>query len=104
MMLGHALEHYVGLGFLLFVIGAFGFVVRRNLVIQLLCVEVMLSGALLTLVAFNRVHMNASSGQVFTLLGLAVMAAQLAVGLTVILGHCLEHQGQKIEGDPVLKR
>jgi NADH-quinone oxidoreductase subunit K len=81
---------YVGFlltGAVLFVLGLIGFVVRRNLVVMFLCTELMLQGILLTLVAFNRHWLEqwgpgaGLDGQVFTLLLLAMAAAEAALAL-----------------------
>ncbi len=85
-LLGHALEHYVALSAVLFAIGAIGFLVRRNLLIQLMCVELMLNAVNLSLVAFNRVHSSDGNGQAFAFFVIAIAAAEAAVGLSIALG------------------
>lgn len=84
-ILGNVVEHYVLLSFLLFTIGAIGFLVRRNVLTQLMCVELMLNAVNLTLVAFNRRHMGDMNGQVFSFFIIAVAAAEAAVGLAIVL-------------------
>ena len=71
---------------LLFVIGLVGFLTRRNMIIMFLCTELMFQGAALAMVAFGRMHMDAS-GQVFVIFILTVAAAEaaLALGLVVLL-------------------
>jgi NADH-quinone oxidoreductase subunit K len=71
---------------LLFVIGLIGFLTRRNMIIMFLCTELMFQGAALAMVAFGRMHMDAS-GQVFVIFILTVAAAEaaLALGLVILL-------------------
>lgn len=82
---GFALEHYVLLSFAIFVIGAVGFLVRRNVLVQLMSIELMLNAVNLALVAFNRTHMGAMTGQVFAFFIIAVAAAEASVGLAIVL-------------------
>ena len=86
-MLGDTLEHYVLLSALIFTIGGVGFLVRRNVLVQLMSIELMLNSVNLMLVAFNRVHGAAMSGQVFAFFIIAVAAAEVAVGLAIILSY-----------------
>jgi len=79
-------EHYVELAGLLFAIGAIGFLVRRNVLIQLMSIELMLNAVNLVLVAFNRVHGDTMDGQMFAFFVIAVAAAEVAVGLAIVLG------------------
>lgn len=85
MMLGHVIEHYVLLAGALFTIGAVGFLVRRNVLIQLMSIELMLNSVNLALVAFNRVHTGDMNGQMFAFFIIAVAAAEVAVGLAIVL-------------------
>jgi NADH-quinone oxidoreductase subunit K len=88
-------EHYIVLSALLFVIGGVGFLVRRNVLVQLMSIEVMLNAANLALVAFNRsrighvpsqAYMGQShTGQVFAFFIIAAEAAEVAVGLAIVL-------------------
>jgi NADH-quinone oxidoreductase subunit K len=84
-ILGNVVEHYVLLSAVLFSIGAIGFLVRRNVLTQLMCVELMLNAVNLTLVAFNRRHVGDMNGQVFSFFIIAVAAAEAAVGLAIVL-------------------
>lgn len=70
---------------LLFLIGALGFLARRNVLVALMCVELMLNAANLTLVAFNRLLPATHDGQVFALFVTVVAAAEAAVGLAIVL-------------------
>jgi NADH-quinone oxidoreductase subunit K len=84
-VLGQVLEHYVLLASLIFSIGAVGFLVRSNVLIQLMSIELMLNGVNLALVAYNRIHDGNMAGQVFAFFIVAVAAAEVAVGLAIVL-------------------
>ena len=76
------------LGGVLFTLGLIGFVTRRNLIIMLLCTEMMFQGIIVTLVAFGRYPLNGRptfDGQVFALFLIAVAAAEAAVGLALVV-------------------
>lgn len=85
MDLGLYVEHYVLLAGLIFTIGAVGFVTRRNVLVQLMSIELMLNSVNLALVAFNRNHDGAMTGQMFAFFVIAVAAAEVAVGLAIVL-------------------
>lgn len=78
------LGNYLTVGAVLFVLGAIGFLTRRNLIVLFLSVEMMLQGVALNLVAFARDRGNLH-GQVFTLFILTVAACEAAVALALIL-------------------
>ncbi len=67
----------------LFAIGAFGVLTRRNAIIVFMCVELMLNAVNLSLVAFSRLH--GMDGQVFVILVMTVAAAEAAVGLAIMI-------------------
>ena len=71
---------------LVFGVGAIGFLIRRNALIQLMCIELMLNSVNLMLVAFNRFHPDNHAGQRFAFFVIAVAAAEAAVGLAIVLG------------------
>lgn len=76
--------HYVALSALIFGVGLFGVITRRNAVIVLMSLELMLNGANLAFVAFSRHHGNLQ-GQVFTFFVIAVAAAEAAVALAIMI-------------------
>lgn len=76
--------HYVALSALIFGVGLFGVITRRNAVIVLMSLELMLNGANLAFVAFSRHHANLQ-GQVFTFFVIAVAAAEAAVALAILI-------------------
>ena len=80
-------EHYVALSGILFTIGGIGFLVRRNVIALLMSIEIMLNAVNLALVAFNRqpVYETAHTGQLFAFFIIAAEAAEVAVGLAIVL-------------------
>lgn len=85
--LSDTLENYILLSSLIFTIGGVGFLVRRNVLVQLMSIELMLNSVNLLLVAFNRVHGDSMTGQMFAFFIIAVAAAEVAVGLAIILAY-----------------
>ncbi|MBA7472286.1 MAG: NADH-quinone oxidoreductase subunit NuoK [Dehalococcoidia bacterium] len=80
------LQHYLILSAILFSIGLYGVLAKRNAVIVLMCVELMLNAVNITLVAFSRYVVPAMlTGQVFAIFVIVVAAAEAAVGLAIIL-------------------
>jgi NADH-quinone oxidoreductase subunit K len=78
-------EHYVVLSAILFTVGGVGFLVRRNVLVALMSIEVMLNAVNLALVAFNRQQTGSQTGQVFAFFIIAAEAAEVAVGLAIVL-------------------
>ena len=79
------LQHYLILSAILFSIGLYGVLAKRNAVIILMCVELMLNAVNITLVAFSRYVVPAMlTGQVFAIFVIVVAAAEVAVGLAII--------------------
>jgi NADH-quinone oxidoreductase subunit K len=78
-------ENYIALSAVLFGIGGVGFLVRRNVLVALMSIEVMLNAVNLALVAFNRARPDAHTGQVFAFFIVAAEAAEVAVGLAIVL-------------------
>jgi NADH-quinone oxidoreductase subunit K len=78
------LSHYLALSAILFVIGAAGFVFRRNIITVFMCVELMLNAVNLAFVAFSRFRGNLD-GQLFVFFVIVVAAAEAAVGLALII-------------------
>ena len=83
--IGLAIEHYVLVSSIIFGLGAIGFLVRRNALVQLMSVELMLNAVNLALVAFNRQHSSDMNGQMVSFFVIAVAAAEAAVGLAIVL-------------------
>src|SRR5512132_1814006 len=78
------IDYYVLLSAILFTIGALGVLIRRNALIIFMSVELMLNSANLVMVAFSSV-LQSFSGQIFVFFVIAVAAAEVAVGLALIV-------------------
>lgn len=78
------ISYYVGLSAILFALGAVGVLVRRNLIVLFMSVELMLNAANLAFVAYAR-HYLSMDGQVFVFFVMAVAAAEVAVGLSMVV-------------------
>ena len=78
------LQNYLMLGAVLFAIGLTGFLVRRNLIIMFLCVEMMLQGVSLTLSAWSQYHDN-WNGQLMVVFIIAVAACEAGIALALVL-------------------
>ena len=76
--------NYVYLAALLFTIGAAGVLIRRNAIVVFMCIELMLNASNLTLVAFSRIHGNLD-GQIMAFFVMVVAAAEVVVGLAIIV-------------------
>jgi NADH-quinone oxidoreductase subunit K len=85
-MLSHEvpLWAYIALSAVLFVIGVVGVLVRRNAIVIFMCIELMLNAANLALVAFAN-RLDSMDGQVFVFFVMAVAAAEVAIGLALIV-------------------
>ena len=77
-------DYYIGLSAILFTIGLIGFMTRKNAIVAFMCVELMLNAANLSLVTFARVH-GALDGQVAAFFVMVVAAAEVVVGLAIIV-------------------
>ncbi|MFI7670255.1 NADH-quinone oxidoreductase subunit NuoK [Nocardia sp. NPDC049526] len=77
-------ENYLFLSALLFTIGAAGVLLRRNAIVVFMCIELMLNAVNLTFVTFARLHSNLD-GQVFAFFTMVVAAAEVVVGLAIIM-------------------
>lgn len=80
------LQHYLILSAVLFCIGLYGVLVKRNAVVILMCIEIMLNGVNIAMVAFSRyIVPTALTGQVFAIFIMTVAAAEVAVGLAIVI-------------------
>jgi len=77
-------EYFLALASILFVIGAYGVLTRKNAIIVLMCIELMLNAANINFVTFAAFR-NDAAGQVFALFSIAIAAAEVAVGLAILL-------------------
>ncbi len=96
------LEHYLVVSGLLFALGLAGVIVRRNLLVIYMALELMLNAANLALVAFSRFNNNLN-GQVFVFFIITVAAAEVAVGLALIVALYRKHQTAHVEDLTMLK-
>ena len=78
------LDHYLILSFLLFSIGMVGALVRRNIIIVIMCLELMLNSVNLLLVAFSAYHSD-PGGQIMVFLIMLVAAAEVRVGVAILV-------------------
>ena len=78
-------EYFLIVAAVLFVVGAVGFLLRRNLLVLLMSIELMLTSVNLTLVAYNRLRPINHVGQNMAFFVIAVAAAEAAVGLAIVL-------------------
>jgi len=93
---GITLEHYLVVSALLFALGLAGVLIRRNLLIIYMSLELMLNAANLALVAFSRFNGNLD-GQVFVFFIITVAAAEVAVGLALIVALYRKKQTAHVE-------
>jgi len=77
-------SYYLILSAILFVLGAAGMLMRRNVLVMFMSVEMMLNAVNLTLITYGRVWADIE-GQIFVLLVMAVAAAEVAVGLAIVV-------------------
>ena len=96
------LEHYLFLSFLLFSLGLMGVIMRRNLLIIYMSLELMLNAANLALVAFSRFR-NQLDGQVLVFFIITVAAAEVSVGLALIVALYRKRQTAHVEDLTSLK-
>lgn len=96
------LEHYLVVSTILFCLGLLGVIVRRNLLIIYMGLELMLNAANLALVAFSRFNDNLD-GQVFVFFIITVAAAEVAVGLALIVALYRKRQTAHVEDLTLMK-
>ena len=78
------LSHYIVLSSILFVIGTYGVLTRRNLIVVLMSLELMLNACNLAFISFS-FHYGDLVGQVFMIMAITVAAAEVAVGLAFVV-------------------
>jgi NADH-quinone oxidoreductase subunit K len=96
------LSWYVVLGGALFSVGILGFLVRRNILIMLMSIELMLNGVNITLVAFNH-YLQDMRGQILVVFIITVAAAEVAVGLALIIALFKNKQTVNIDELDIMK-
>ncbi len=94
--------YYLVLSALLFGIGAVGVLVRRNAIVVFMCIELMLNAVNLTLVTFSRINGNLD-GEVMAFFVMVVAAAEVVVGLAIIMSIFRSRRSASIDDANLLK-
>ena len=97
-----ATSHYIALSMMLFVTGAFGVLIRRNALVLFMCVELMLNAVNIAFVAFARMH-GSVDGHVAVLFVIIVAAAEVAIGLAIIVSIFRRRQSANVDDLSLLK-
>ena len=98
-----SLEHYLILAAIIFTIGIVGiFLNRKNLIVILMCIELLLLAVNINLVSFS-IFLNDLNGQIFTLFILTVAAAEAAIGLAIIVAYYRNAGSIRVEDINTLK-
>ena len=98
-----SLEHYLILGATIFTIGIIGiFLNRKNLIVILMCIELLLLAVNINLVSFS-IFLNDLNGQIFTLFILTVAAAEASIGLAIIVVYYRNSGNIRVEEINTLK-
>lgn len=98
------LEHYLILSAILFSIGLYGVLAKRNAVIILMCIEIMLNAVNIALIAFSHYSDPALlTGQVFAIFVMAVAAAEAAVGIAIIIAIYRNRQSINVDNFDLTK-
>jgi NADH-quinone oxidoreductase subunit K len=94
--------NYVYLSSVLFAIGAAGVLLRRNAIVVFMCIELMLNATNLAFVSFARMHGNLD-GQVVAFFVMVVAAAEVVVGLSIIVSIFRTRRSASVDGPNLLK-
>jgi NADH-quinone oxidoreductase subunit K len=94
--------YYLLLSALLFTIGAVGVLVRRNAIVVFMCIELMLNAVNLTLVTFARIN-GSVNGQVMAFFVMVVAAAEVVVGLAIIMSIFRTRRSTSVDDSNLLK-
>ena len=94
--------NYLYLSALLFTIGATGVVIRRNAIVVFMCIELMLNACNLAFVAFARMHQNLD-GQVIAFFVMVVAAAEVVVGLAILMAIFRARRSASVDDANLLK-
>ena len=97
------IEYFLGVAAALFAIGSLGVIIRRNAIIALMSVELMLNAANLTLLAFGRARHD-SNFHVLAFLVIAIAAAEAAVGLAIVVGIFRNRHSVNLDELTLMKR
>jgi len=94
--------NYLFLSALLFTIGAFGVLIRRNAIVVFMCIELMLNAVNLTLVTFARIN-GTLDGQVMAFFVMVVAAAEVVIGLAIIMSIFRTRRSSSVDDSNLLK-
>ncbi|MER7543508.1 NADH-quinone oxidoreductase subunit NuoK [Actinomadura sp.] len=94
--------HYLALSAILFTIGALGVLVRRNAIVVFMCIELMLNAANLAFISFSRMHGNLD-GQIIAFFVMVVAAAEVVVGLAIIMTIFRTRRSSSVDDANLLK-
>ena len=90
------INHFLIVSFLLFAIGLFGVLVRRNILIVLMSVELMMNAVNLNLVAFSK-RLSSLTGQVFSVFVITIAAGEAAIGLALTISFFRQRKSLNVE-------
>ena len=94
--------HYLVLSTLLFTIGAVGVLIRRNAIVVFMCIELMLNATNLAFVTFSRMH-GKLDGQIIAFFVMVVAAAEVVVGLAIIMTIFRSRRSSSVDDANLLK-
>src|SRR5213595_3498791 len=95
-------SYYLYLSAVLFSIGALGVLIRRNAIVVFMCIELMLNAVNLTLITFSRIN-GTLDGQVIAFFVMVVAAAEVVVGLAIIMSIFRTRRSASVDGANLLK-
>ncbi|ROO90296.1 NADH dehydrogenase subunit K [Actinocorallia herbida] len=96
------MSHYLILSSLLFTIGAVGVLIRRNAIVVFMCIELMLNATNLAFVSFSKLHGNLD-GQIIAFFVMVVAAAEVVVGLAIIMTIFRSRRSSSVDDANLLK-
>ena len=94
--------HYLTVSAILFALGTYGVLTRRNAIVIFMCIELMLNSVNLTFIALSR-HLNSLDGQIFVFFVMTVAAAEAAVGLALMITFFRNRETIDVEQINILK-
>ena len=97
-----SLDYYLYLSAVLFTIGAIGVLVRRNAIVVFMCVELMLNAVNLSLVTFSRIN-GSLDGQIIAFFVMVVAAAEVVIGLAIIMSIFRARRSASVDDANLLK-
>ena len=97
------LDHVIGLSAILFMLGVVGVITRRNLIVIMMSIELMLNAVNLALVGFNRMWPDSYDGHVLVLMVITVAAAEVSVGLGIVISMFRNRDSVNIEDVSLLR-